>query len=214
MTIAETGVPVGGMTGWRAAVKRAVDVAVASVGLALLIPMMALVALAIKVDSRGPVLFHQTRIGRGGRKFSLYKFRSMCLDAEKIRCTLQEKNEATGPIFKIRNDPRITRMGKILRRSSVDELPQLVNVLKGEMSLVGPRPPLPSEVEHYGDYAIKRLAVTPGLTCLWQISGRSDIPFDQWIELDLHYIERQSLWLDFSILLRTIPAVLTGKGAR
>lgn len=206
--------PAYGLTGWCARVKRAVDIAVAAVGLVLLCPLMLAASAAIRLDSCGPVLFRQTRVGKGGRKFQLYKFRSMCRDAEKIRDSLRHMNEAEGPVFKIKSDPRITRVGHFMRRTSIDELPQLINVFKGEMSLVGPRPPLLEEVERYDQHTMGRLAVTPGLTCLWQISGRSNIAFDQWVELDLQYIKRQSLWLDTMILLRTIPAVLSGRGAQ
>ncbi len=200
--------------GWRAIVKRGVDVVVAAIALLLLAPFVVLIALAVRIDSPGPVFFAQTRVGKDRRKFKLYKFRSMCNDAERIRASLVHLNEASGPIFKIKRDPRITRVGAMLRKSSLDELPQLINVLKGEMSLVGPRPPLPNEVEHYTERALGRLAVVPGMTCLWQVSGRSDLSFERWVDLDLQYIANQSLRLDFIILLRTIPAVLTGRGAR
>ncbi len=205
--------PVQGMQGWRLGVKRAIDIVVSSLGLLVLFPFACFVALAIRIDSPGPILFKQTRVGKCGRKFQLYKFRSMLKEAEKIRASLDELNEASGPIFKIKRDPRITRVGRIMRKTSIDELPQLINVFKGEMSLVGPRPPIPQEVESYSSHALGRLAVTPGLTCLWQVGGRSSIPFDEWVELDLDYIQRQSLWLDFVILLKTIPAVLCCRGA-
>lgn len=200
--------------GWRSSIKRSIDVVLSVIALIVLVPLVLAITVAIKLDSRGPALFYQTRIGKNGRKFQLYKFRSMCEDAEKIRATLVHLNEAQGPIFKIKRDPRITRVGGLLRKSSLDELPQLINVLKGEMSLVGPRPPLPNEVEQYDQRAMRRLSVIPGITCLWQISGRSDLSFDQWVALDLDYIDNQSLWLDFAILMRTIPAVLTARGAR
>ncbi|MGE5619283.1 MAG: undecaprenyl-phosphate glucose phosphotransferase [Sphingomonadaceae bacterium] len=194
-------------------VKRVLDVVVAVVALTLLSPLLLLVALAIKLDSPGPVLFRQVRVGRDGLPFTLYKFRSMRRDAEQQLEQLQALNEATGPLFKIRDDPRMTRVGRLLRRSSIDELPQLINVLKGEMSLVGPRPPLPHEVEKYEDWHLRRLEASPGLTGLWQVSGRSEIPFDEMVMLDIYYIENWSLGLDLSILLRTIPAVLSGGGA-
>lgn len=193
--------------------KRLMDAPLAVLTLTLLSPFLALIALAIKLDSEGPVLFRQTRIGKDGVPFTLYKYRSMKKDAEKELALLLERNEATGPIFKIRDDPRMTRVGKWLRRASLDELPQLINVVKGEMSLVGPRPPLPTEVEKYEDWHLRRLEVSPGLTCLWQVSGRSEIPFDEMVMLDIYYIENWSLGLDLAILLRTIPAVLTGGGA-
>jgi exopolysaccharide biosynthesis polyprenyl glycosylphosphotransferase len=199
--------------GYRLA-KRALDVTVASIALVLLAPLMLLIALAIKLDSPGPVLFRQVRIGRGGRPFWFIKFRSMVKNAEQLKRDLMTHNEVKGgTVFKMRNDPRITRVGRFLRRYSLDELPQLIHVLHGEMSLVGPRPPLPAEVANYGEWEMRRLSVTPGLTCLWQISGRSDIGFREWIELDHIYIDTMSFWTDLKILLFTVPAVLTGKGA-
>lgn len=199
--------------GWNLVVKRVLDVA-ASIGtLVLLSPILILVALAIKLDSPGPVLFRQTRVGRDGTLFTLYKFRSMRENAEEELDRLLALNEVSGPIFKIRDDPRMTRVGKLLRRTSLDELPQLINVLKGEMSLVGPRPPLPHEVAKYEEWHVRRLEVSPGLTGLWQVSGRSEIPFDEMVMLDIYYIENWSLGLDLSILVRTIPAVVTAGGA-
>ncbi|MER3475029.1 MAG: glycosyl transferase [Armatimonadota bacterium] len=199
--------------GYRIA-KRVLDVMVASIALVLLAPLMLLIALAIKLDSPGPVLFRQVRIGRGGKPFWFFKFRSMVKNAEQMKRELIPKNEVRGgPVFKMRNDPRITRVGRFLRRYSLDELPQLIHVLHGEMSLVGPRPPLPSEVVSYGEWELRRLSVTPGLTCLWQISGRSDIGFHEWVELDHIYIDTMSFWTDLKILLFTVPAVITGKGA-
>jgi exopolysaccharide biosynthesis polyprenyl glycosylphosphotransferase len=199
--------------GWNLLVKRLIDVAASVIALAVLSPLLALIALAIKLDSEGPVLFRQTRIGRNGVLFACYKYRSMKKDAEKELALLWDRNEATGPIFKIRDDPRMTRVGKWIRRMSLDELPQMINVLKGEMSLVGPRPPLPTEVEKYEDWHLRRLEASPGITGLWQVSGRSEIPFDEMVMLDIYYIENWSLGLDLTILLRTIPAVLTGGGA-
>jgi exopolysaccharide biosynthesis polyprenyl glycosylphosphotransferase len=194
-------------------VKRALDVALAVVFLALLAPVMALTALAIRLDSPGPVIFRQTRVGKGGRHFTCYKFRSMHTDAEQRLAELLDRNEADGPVFKLRDDPRVTRVGRVIRRLSIDELPQLWNVLRGEMSLVGPRPALPSEVARYSFEQRRRLSVVPGITGLQQVSGRSDVSFDRWIALDLAYIEQQSLRLDLSILLRTIVVVLLGHGA-
>ncbi|MBI2886697.1 MAG: sugar transferase [Chloroflexi bacterium] len=193
--------------------KRALDVALAGLLSLALAPLWLLIALAIKLDSPGPVFFVQTRLGKNGRPFPALKFRSMRVDSEALLPRLQSHNEATGPLFKMRNDPRVTRVGHWLRRSSLDELPQLWNVLRGEMSLVGPRPPLPSEVEQYQEWHRKRLTVAPGLTGLWQVSGRSELPFDEMVLLDIYYIENWSLGLDFQILLRTIPAVLLGSGA-
>jgi len=193
-------------------VKRAMDVAGAAVGLTLLSPLFLLIALLIKLDSPGPVFFVQERVGLHGRRFRMYKFRSMVADAERRLSEVAHLNETSGPVFKVRDDPRVTRVGRFLRRTSLDELPQLWNVLRGEMSLVGPRPPLPREVEAYGPRERRRLMVKPGITCLWQVNGRHRIPFDRWVELDLEYIERWSLWLDLKILARTIPAVLGRTG--
>lgn len=194
--------------------KRALDFAVSATLLILLLPLLAVVGLLVRLTSRGPAIFRQTRIGAGGRPFTCYKFRSMCIDAEHHREKLLHLNEASGPVFKMRNDPRFTPIGKYLRKFSLDELPQLYNVLRGEMSLVGPRPPVPGEVVHYRPRDLCRLAVKPGLTCLWQINGRSNIPFDRWVDLDLMYIESMSFWGDVGILVKTIPAVITGRGAR
>ena len=201
------------LLGWQLAVKRAIDLLLPLIALPIVVPLGLLISITIKLDSEGPMLFKQTRVGKGGKPFTLYKFRSMFKDADEMVSGLDQLNEAAGPTFKIRKDPRITKVGSLLRKSSLDELPQIINVLKGEMSLVGPRPPLPREVEKYNSHQLGRLAVKPGLTCLWQIRGRSNIPFDEWVELDLEYIRNQSLWLDFKILFRTIPAVLRGTGA-
>jgi len=195
------------------AAKRIIDVLVSLAVLPVFVPVGLLAAIAVKLDSRGPVLYNQARVGKDGEPFTLYKFRSMYKDADKMRARLDQLNEAAGPVFKIKRDPRITRVGALLRKTSLDELPQIMNVLKGQMSLVGPRPPLPHEVEKYDDHQLGRLAVKPGLTCLWQVQGRSTISFERWVELDLEYIRNQSLWLDFKILLKTIPAVLKGTGA-
>jgi exopolysaccharide biosynthesis polyprenyl glycosylphosphotransferase len=194
-------------------VKRLIDVTVAAVGLVLCAPLFLLIALAIRLDSPGPIIFRQTRVGLRGRHFEMYKFRSMHVGAEEQQDMLAAMNEADGPIFKIRDDPRLTRVGRILRRLSMDELPQLVNVLRGEMSLVGPRPPIPAEVEKYQEWHKKRLEAPPGMTGLWQVSGRSRLSFDEMVLLDIYYIENWSLWLDFKILMRTIPKVLLGEGA-
>ncbi|HDN80162.1 MAG: undecaprenyl-phosphate glucose phosphotransferase [Chloroflexi bacterium] len=194
-------------------IKRAMDIVGAIVGLVLLAPLMLLIALAIKLDSPGPVLFKQVRVGKGGKEFVMYKFRSMKEGAEEEQERLKELNEVEGPIFKLKDDPRCTRVGRILRRLSLDELPQLYNVLRGEMSLVGPRPPLPSEVAQYKEWHKKRLEVSPGMTGLWQVSGRSQLPFDEMVLLDLYYIENWSPMMDIMILLRTIPKVILGNGA-
>ncbi|HZZ84818.1 MAG TPA: sugar transferase [Anaeromyxobacteraceae bacterium] len=194
--------------------KRAADVLASAVALVLLAPLLTLAALAIRLDSPGPVLFRQRRVGTHGREFWLYKFRSMAIDAEAQLGKLKALNEVTGPVFKMRNDPRVTRVGHFIRKTSIDELPQFWNVLRGDMSVVGPRPPVPSEVKEYERWHRRRLSVTPGITCIWQISGRNDVDFDRWMELDLQYIDNWSLYNDLKIFLRTIPAVLTGRGAR
>jgi exopolysaccharide biosynthesis polyprenyl glycosylphosphotransferase len=193
--------------------KRAIDIALVLVGIVVFLPVFALVAIAIKLDSPGPVLYGQLRIGKDGRSFRMLKFRSMRRDADERLIELLERNEVTGPMFKIRSDPRVTRVGRLLRRYSLDELPQVLNVLRGEMSLVGPRPPIPSEVERYEDWQVGRLRALPGLTGLWQVSGRTEVPFEDMIRLDLHYIRNWSIGLDLEILLRTIPAVFTSRGA-
>jgi len=201
------------MSGLDRAMKRAVDIAGALVGLVFLAVLYIPIALAIKLDSPGPVVYSQERVGRNGRRFRIHKFRSMSVDADERLADLREKNEADGPLFKMRDDPRRTRVGKILRQFSLDELPQMINVLKGEMSLVGPRPNRPSEVARYKPWQRRRLEVSPGITGLWQVSGRSDVPFDEMVLLDIYYIENWSLSLDVKILLRTIPHVLFRNGA-
>lgn len=194
-------------------IKRALDVVIATLILVLTSPIMMLAAIGIKLDSEGPVLFRQVRIGLQGRKFVLYKFRSMVEDAAAMLKELQHLNEMDGPVFKMKDDPRVTRVGRVIRRYSIDELPQLFNVLKGDMCIVGPRPPMPEEVESYERWQKRRLSMKPGLTCLWQVNGRNKIPFGEWMKLDLAYIDNWSLWLDLKILLRTIPQVLLGRGA-
>jgi exopolysaccharide biosynthesis polyprenyl glycosylphosphotransferase len=193
--------------------KRALDVAVSVSVLVLALPVILLIALAIKLSSGGTVLFRQIRCGLNGRIFTLYKFRTMVADAEHRRGELQHLNEMAGPVFKLRRDPRVTLLGRFLRRFSLDELPQLWNVLRGDMSLVGPRPPIPEEVAQYQRWQRRRLSMKPGLTCLWQISGRNNLDFDRWMQLDLEYIDSWSPMLDLKILLKTIPAVLSGRGA-
>lgn len=194
-------------------VKRILDVTGASFGLIVTLPIWAAIVVAIKLDSPGPAIFVQERVGRHGRRFRFYKFRSMYVDAERRLSELQAHNEVDGPVFKIRKDPRISKVGAFLRRTSLDELPQLINVLKGEMSIVGPRPPLPREVDQYRPSDIVRLSVKPGLTCLWQIRGRSTVGFDTWMEYDREYVHNLSLWLDLNILVRTVWAVLSCRGA-
>lgn len=193
--------------------KRLLDVAGSVVILILLSPLLVATALLVKLTSPGPVFFAQDRIGMNKRVFKLLKFRSMVVDAEERKKDLAHLNEVDGPVFKIKEDPRVTQVGKVIRKLSIDELPQLINVVKGEMSLVGPRPPLPSEVDLYDWTDRKRLSIRPGITCLWQVSGRNELSFQEWMELDRTYIDNWSTWLDFKILLRTIPVVLFGKGA-
>lgn len=193
--------------------KRALDIVIATTGLVLLLPLLPAIVLLIKLDSPGSILFRQKRVGQGGRLFTCFKFRSMVENAEALKPDLVRLNEATGPAFKIRQDPRITPIGAFLRRSSLDEVPQLVNVLCGDMSIVGPRPQIPAEVELYEPWHRRRLEVTPGITCLWQVSGRSQVGFEEWMRLDLEYVRRRCLQLDLRILLATLPAVIARKGA-
>jgi lipopolysaccharide/colanic/teichoic acid biosynthesis glycosyltransferase len=194
--------------------KRLLDLAGAALLLLWISPVFIAVALAIRMTSGGPVLFVQERLGINKRKFRLYKFRTMVVQAEQLQGSLLSLNEVEGPVFKIRNDPRITRLGKFLRRTSIDELPQLLNVLKGDMSLVGPRPLPTRDYEGFSDDGHRRrFSVRPGLTCLWQVSGRNDIPFERWMQMDMQYIDSWSLGLDFKILAKTVPAVFRGTGA-
>lgn len=194
--------------------KRALDVAVATTLLVLLAPLMVVVALLVRLTSPGPALYVQDRVGKGGEHFRIWKFRSMVVDAHERLDELADDNEVSGPVFKMEQDPRVTRVGRVIRRLSLDELPQLFNVVEGSMSLVGPRPPLPHEVATYSAHQYQRLSVAPGLTCIWQVSGRSEIGFDQWVEMDLEYIRTWSLGLDLAILARTLPAVVSGDGAK
>ncbi len=193
--------------------KRALDLLGAAVLLVVFSPLLALVALLVKLSSPGPIFYRQTRCGLGGRRFTLFKFRSMVADAEQRQAELAAHNEADGPVFKMRNDPRVTPLGRWMRKLSLDELPQFWNILKGDMSFVGPRPPLPQEVEKYERWQRRRLRMRPGLTCLWALEGRSDLSFSRWMELDMAYIDNWSLWLDLKIFLKTIPRVLLGRGA-
>lgn len=195
------------------ATKRAIDVVGAALALLMLSPIFVVSAVLVSLSSPGPVFYRQQRVGRNGRLFNFLKFRTMLVDADEKRSELESSNECDGPIFKIRRDPRVTAAGRILRKFSIDELPQLVHVLRGEMSLVGPRPPLPEEVATYNDWERQRLLVKPGITCIWQVSGRSDLDFDTWVNLDVSYIRDWDLALDLEILAKTIPAVLSGRGA-
>jgi lipopolysaccharide/colanic/teichoic acid biosynthesis glycosyltransferase len=199
---------------WANTGKRLIDLVAGALLIFVLTPVFLLIAALIKLDSRGPVLFRQTRVGQFGKTFELYKFRSMHPEAESQKAELLKENQIPGGIiFKMRNDPRVTRLGRILRRYSIDELPQLINVLKGEMSMVGPRPAVPLEVGQYTLSARRRLDVKPGITCIWQVSGRSDLPFAKQVELDVDYIDAQSAWLDLKLIARTVPTVLQGRGA-
>ncbi len=193
--------------------KKLMDVNFSIILLLLLSPLMLIIALLIKLTSKGPVIYRQARVGLRGRQFDLYKFRTMITGADKIRTDLESKNEMDGPVFKIKDDPRITSVGKFLRRTGFDELPQLINVLKGEMSLIGPRPPLKSETEQYKRWQLRRLSVKPGLSCFWQIiPDRNNVKFDKWMEMDLAYIDNWSPRLDFIILLKTIKTVFQRTG--
>lgn len=204
----------GSLDGWAGFTKRAIDIVVSFLALAALSPVFLITAILIKLTSQGPVFFVQKRLGLNKRHIHVHKFRTMVADAEKRIKDLEHLNEVSGPVFKIKNDPRITSIGKLLRKTSIDELPQLWDVLKGDMSLVGPRPLPVRDYEGFSeDWQRRRFSVRPGITCLWQVNGRSSIPFEQWMELDLQYIDKWSLWLDLEILLRTIPAVLKGSGA-
>lgn len=184
-------------------VKRGIDVICSLIGLILLSPMLVLVAIVIKLDSKGPILFKQERVGYKGEKFYMYKFRSMVINAEELKKELHKHNEMSGPMFKMKDDPRVTRVGRFIRKTSIDELPQLFNVLKGEMSLVGPRPSLPSEVDKFADWMKKRLEVKPGLTCYWQVSGRNNIGFNEWMKLDCKYVDERNIWIDLKLIFKT-----------
>lgn len=200
---------------WQLLVKRLFDIVLSGIALISLAPIVAIIAIIIRITSKGPVYFKQERCSMYGRRFSLYKFRTMIKDAEAKLYKLLGNNEMSGPVFKIKEDPRITKVGKYLRKFSLDEFPQFWNVFKGDMSLVGPRPPIPAEVTNYQNWQRRRLSMRPGITCLWQVNGRNTITdFDEWTRLDLEYIDNWSLWLDFKILLTTVPVVLLGKGAK
>ena len=194
-------------------IKRFFDICISFAALVVLSPLLLVIAILIYLEDKGPVIYSQTRIGKDGRAFKLYKFRSMCVDADEKLKDLQKLNERDGPVFKIRDDPRVTKVGKFIRKTCIDELPQLVNIIKGEMSIVGPRPPLPNEVEQYNSYQKQRLLVVPGLTCYWQIQKGEETTFDEWVELDLKYIKERSILLDFRLILLTFKVILSGKGA-
>ena len=193
--------------------KRALDFAASLLGLILLSPVFLIVSILIKLESEGEVIFSQIRIGLGGKKFKMYKFRSMVKNAEELKAKLEAKNEMSGPMFKMKEDPRVTKVGKFIRKTSIDELPQLINVLKGEMSLVGPRPSLPKEVENFEDWMLRRLEVKPGLTCYWQVSGRNNINFEDWMKLDVQYVEDRNFLLDLKLIFKTFFVLFGDKNA-
>lgn len=194
--------------------KRLIDLVGAFIGILLLFPIFLVISILIKQeDSNGSIFFKQKRIGHNGRAFYMYKFRSMVSNAEELKATLMKENEASGPVFKIKKDPRITKTGQFIRKTSIDELPQLINVLKGEMSLVGPRPPLPNEVSQYSSYEKQRLSVKPGLTCYWQVGGRSNIGFTEWVELDLKYINERNFLIDIKLIIKTVFVLFGSKNA-
>jgi len=195
------------------AMKRLFDIVASALALWLLLPLFVVVVALIKLTSRGPVFFRQTRVGLHGRTFNMLKFRSMVVNAESLKASLAAQNEQAGPVFKMRRDPRVTRIGRFIRKYSIDELPQLINVLRGDMSVVGPRPPVPDELSKYEAWQRRRLSVRPGLTCIWQVSGRNQISFEDWMLLDMQYIDHWSLARDFQLIFRTIPVVITGRGA-
>ena len=193
--------------------KRIIDIIGAGLGLILLSPIIAIVACAVKFTSKGPIFFSQKRVGKNGELFEMYKFRSMVVNAEELKEDLEEQNEMSGPMFKIKDDPRITKVGKFIRKTSIDELPQLWNILKGDMSLVGPRPSLPKEVEQFDNWMFKRLSVRPGLTCYWQVSGRNNIDFEDWMKLDCRYVDERNLWIDIKLIFKTVFVLFGDKNA-
>lgn len=193
--------------------KRVLDFVAALLGLILLSPVFLIVSILIKLESEGEVIFSQTRIGLDGKEFKMYKFRSMVKNAEELKAKLAAKNEMSGPMFKMKEDPRVTKVGKFIRKTSIDELPQLINVLKGDMSLVGPRPSLPKEVENFEDWMLRRLEVKPGLTCYWQVSGRNNIDFEDWMKLDIQYVEDRNFILDLKLIFKTFFVLFGDKNA-
>ena len=193
--------------------KRAIDIIGAGSGLLLLSPVIAIVACAVKFTSKGPIFFSQKRVGKNGKIFEMYKFRSMVVNAEELKEKLAHQNEMSGPMFKMKDDPRVTKIGKFIRKTSIDELPQLWNVLKGDMSLVGPRPSLPKEVKQFEKWMFRRLTVKPGLTCYWQVSGRNNIDFEDWMKLDISYVEDRNLWIDIKLIFKTVLVLFGDKNA-
>lgn len=193
--------------------KRIIDIIGSIIGIVLVSPVLLVTAVLIKLESKGRIFFSQTRVGLHGKEFKIYKFRSMVDGAEALRKSIEHKNEMSGPMFKVRGDPRITKIGRFIRKTSIDELPQLINVLKGEMSLVGPRPSLPSEVEKFESWMLKRLEVKPGLTCYWQVSGRNNICFEDWMKLDIDYVNNRNMQLDIKLIFKTIILLFGDKNA-
>lgn len=193
--------------------KRGIDIVGSLCGLVLLSPILLIIMVLIKLESKGPVIFSQERVGRYGNKFKMYKFRSMVVNAEELKVKLAAQNEMSGPMFKMKDDPRVTKVGKFIRKTSLDEIPQLVNVLKGDMSLVGPRPSLPKEVEQFEPWMNKRHEVRPGLTCYWQVSGRNNIDFEDWMKLDVRYVEERSFWGDIKLIFKTVFVLFGDKNA-
>ena len=194
-------------------IKRLIDIICSFMGLLAFSPLFIIIAIIIKFTSKGPVFFSQKRVGKYGREFDMYKFRSMVVNAEELKEKLAAQNEMSGPMFKMKDDPRVTKVGKFIRKTSLDELPQLWNVLKGDMSLVGPRPSLPKEVAQFEDWMHKRLEVKPGLTCYWQVSGRNNIDFEDWMKLDVKYVEERSLWIDIKLIFKTVGVLFGDKNA-
>ena len=195
------------------AIKRLIDIICSFVGILVLSPLFIIIAIIIKFTSKGPVFFSQKRVGRNGKEFDMYKFRSMVVNAEELKEKLAAQNEMSGPMFKMKDDPRVTKVGKFIRKTSLDELPQLWNVLKGDMSLVGPRPSLPKEVAQFEDWMHRRLEVKPGLTCYWQVSGRNNIDFEDWMKLDIRYVEEKNLWIDIKLICKTVFVLFGDKNA-
>jgi lipopolysaccharide/colanic/teichoic acid biosynthesis glycosyltransferase len=195
-------------------IKRVIDIIGALCGILFLSPVMIVVGIWIKLDSKGVIFFIQNRVGKDGREFMMYKFRSMCTEAEFFLDRLQDKNEMSGPMFKIKEDPRVTKVGRFIRKTSIDELPQLFNILKGEMSIVGPRPSLPKEVAQFTSFQKQRLIAKPGLTCYWQIRGRSDVSFEEWMKMDVKYLEERNTWIDIRLIFMTIRVLIGDEGAR
>ena len=193
--------------------KRTIDILGALLGIIILSPIWLIVALSIKIESKGPIFFAQKRVGKNEKVFNMYKFRSMVSNAEELKVKLQEQNEMSGPMFKMKDDPRVTKVGKFIRKTSIDEIPQLWNILKGEMSLVGPRPSLPKEVKEFEPWMKRRLDVKPGLTCYWQVSGRNNIDFEQWMALDIKYVDERSLWIDIKLIFQTVFVLFGDKNA-